>query len=88
MAKIRKETLASIDAFLKDDICKEKLGENYENVVTIVKAALSLNDTGIIFKIVGTLIAAFSIHDLNNLVKILNDPDTIRMCLDNSLNQE
>ena len=88
MAKIRKETLASIDAFLKDDICKEKLGENYENVVTIVKATLSLNDTDVILKIVGTLISAFSIHELNCLMKLLNDPDTIRMCLDNSFNQE
>ena len=88
MSKLNKSFIEATSEAMADENLQEIVGENFPKIETVVKAAVGINDTDALAKIIVTLIPGLDIVGYMSIKRALDNPITRVLCLRNSATAE
>lgn len=88
MAKLSRSFIEATSEAMADENLQRMVGENFPKVEAVVKAAVGINDTDAIAKIILTLIPGLDTIGYKSIKRALDNPITMVLCLKNSTEGE
>lgn len=88
MSKLSKTFVQSTAEALADPTLQEMVGENFPKVNAVVKAAIGINDTDALVKIIMTLIPGLELPGLAAVKHAVSNPMTTVIVMRNTYNSE
>lgn len=88
MSRLSKTFVKSVAEAMSDLSIQEMVGENFPKVDAVIKAAVGINDTSALVKIIMTLIPGLELAGLAAVRKAIDNPLTTVIVMNNTYSSE